>query len=79
MINITLLDASKVPVSCHPHSNRFQRFNRNSDLCGHYRIHTSERLYKCGAEGCDKHFIQQSTLTVHSRTYTGEKALYVRP
>ncbi|KLJ07471.1 hypothetical protein EMPG_17049 [Blastomyces silverae] len=48
-------------------------FNRKSDLCRHYRIHTNERPYKCSFPDCTKSFIQRSALTVHSRTHTGEK------
>ncbi|KAF5860891.1 hypothetical protein ETB97_000927 [Aspergillus alliaceus] len=48
-------------------------FNRKSDLCRHYRIHTNERPYHCTVENCNKSFIQRSALTVHSRTHTGEK------
>ncbi|KAJ5655064.1 hypothetical protein N7490_002067 [Penicillium lividum] len=48
-------------------------FNRKSDLCRHYRIHTKERPYHCTVKGCNKSFIQRSALTVHSRTHTGEK------
>ncbi|KAL4932221.1 putative C2H2 finger domain protein [Aspergillus undulatus] len=48
-------------------------FNRKSDLCRHYRIHTNERPYQCNFKGCNKSFIQRSALTVHSRTHTGEK------
>ncbi|EEH45592.2 uncharacterized protein PADG_01742 [Paracoccidioides brasiliensis Pb18] len=48
-------------------------FNRKSDLCRHFRIHTNERPYECGFLNCAKSFIQRSALTVHSRTHTGEK------
>lgn len=48
-------------------------FNRKSDLCRHFRIHTNERPYHCTHENCNKSFIQRSALTVHSRTHTGEK------
>ncbi|OJJ82278.1 putative C2H2 finger domain protein [Aspergillus glaucus CBS 516.65] len=48
-------------------------FNRKSDLCRHYRIHTNERPYHCNVQDCNKSFIQRSALTVHSRTHTGEK------
>ncbi|KAL2823909.1 hypothetical protein BDW59DRAFT_90907 [Aspergillus cavernicola] len=48
-------------------------FNRKSDLCRHYRIHTNERPYRCNIEDCQKSFIQRSALTVHQRTHTGEK------
>ncbi|KAJ5474120.1 Zinc fingerC2H2 [Penicillium sp. IBT 31633x] len=48
-------------------------FNRKSDLCRHYRIHTNERPYRCTVKDCNKNFIQRSALTVHSRTHTGEK------
>ncbi|KAL1985897.1 hypothetical protein VTN96DRAFT_7275 [Rasamsonia emersonii] len=48
-------------------------FNRKSDLCRHYRIHTNERPYHCTVKDCNKSFIQRSALTVHSRTHTGEK------
>ncbi|KAF3481412.1 uncharacterized protein GIQ15_04171 [Arthroderma uncinatum] len=48
-------------------------FNRKSDLCRHYRIHTNERPYRCNFPNCTKSFIQRSALTVHSRTHTGEK------
>ncbi|KAJ6089796.1 hypothetical protein N7467_005012 [Penicillium canescens] len=48
-------------------------FNRKSDLCRHYRIHTNERPYQCTVTDCNKSFIQRSALTVHSRTHTGEK------
>ncbi|KAJ5982066.1 hypothetical protein N7451_012166 [Penicillium sp. IBT 35674x] len=48
-------------------------FNRKSDLCRHYRIHTNERPYHCMIKDCKKSFIQRSALTVHSRTHTGEK------
>ncbi|KAK2755992.1 hypothetical protein FQN54_005790 [Arachnomyces sp. PD_36] len=48
-------------------------FNRKSDLCRHYRIHTNERPYHCSFADCMKSFIQRSALTVHSRTHTGEK------
>jgi len=48
-------------------------FNRKSDLCRHYRIHTNERPYHCTVQDCNKSFIQRSALTVHSRTHTGEK------
>ncbi|OJK04210.1 hypothetical protein ASPACDRAFT_22251 [Aspergillus aculeatus ATCC 16872] len=48
-------------------------FNRKSDLCRHYRIHTNERPYHCNHEDCKKSFIQRSALTVHVRTHTGEK------
>ncbi|CAG8234069.1 unnamed protein product [Penicillium salamii] len=50
-----------------------QSFNRKSDLCRHYRIHTNERPYHCTVADCHKSFIQRSALTVHSRTHTGEK------
>lgn len=50
-----------------------QSFNRKSDLCRHYRIHTNERPYHCTVKDCNKSFIQRSALTVHSRTHTGEK------
>ncbi|PYH87750.1 hypothetical protein BO71DRAFT_436425 [Aspergillus ellipticus CBS 707.79] len=48
-------------------------FNRKSDLCRHFRIHTNERPYHCMVKDCNKSFIQRSALTVHSRTHTGEK------
>ncbi|RMJ22366.1 hypothetical protein PHISP_06766 [Aspergillus sp. HF37] len=48
-------------------------FNRKSDLCRHFRIHTNERPYHCTVRDCNKSFIQRSALTVHSRTHTGEK------
>ncbi|EFW21442.1 hypothetical protein D8B26_001642 [Coccidioides posadasii str. Silveira] len=48
-------------------------FNRKSDLCRHYRIHTNDRPYHCEFPNCTKSFIQRSALTVHSRTHTGEK------
>ena len=53
--------------------NSQQSFNRKSDLCRHYRIHTNERPYHCTVQDCNKSFIQRSALTVHSRTHTGEK------
>lgn len=53
--------------------NSLQSFNRKSDLCRHYRIHTNERPYHCTVQDCNKSFIQRSALTVHSRTHTGEK------
>ncbi|KAL4808330.1 hypothetical protein BDV18DRAFT_151373 [Aspergillus unguis] len=48
-------------------------FNRKSDLCRHFRIHTNERPYQCNVKDCNKSFIQRSALTVHARTHTGEK------
>ncbi|RDH26572.1 hypothetical protein BDQ94DRAFT_164366 [Aspergillus welwitschiae] len=48
-------------------------FNRKSDLCRHYRIHTNERPYHCTVKDCNKSFHQRSALTVHSRVHTGEK------
>lgn len=53
--------------------HEWQSFNRKSDLCRHYRIHTNERPYHCNFADCMKSFIQRSALTVHSRTHTGEK------
>ena len=48
-------------------------FNRNSQLKYQFNcVHTDVGLYTCTVEGCDKHFVIKSDLTIHEIIHTEE-------
>ena len=46
-------------------------FNKNSNLKGHIKTHTDDKLYRCDI--CGKDFNASWNLKVHMRTHTGDK------
>ena len=60
------------------HKNCQKKFNCQSSLSRHKRIHYGYRPFACHYPGCESKFSQSTSLRHHIRTHTGEKPFLCR-